>query len=341
VRLAFLAGLLGACSFTPTHEDDPDLTSPDAAVTTASEIEWLGDLELRRDGYTLPVDQVLPGPLDVCAQTYPINAAARATLHWTSATGEPREAPMTIESPAAGPFGNNTRWCARLDAEPRELALHVLAEDAAGAPVRADLAVTPRTEIALFETAPDAASWRMAGPGSFALDGDTLRAQPAGGLGLYWCAIPTPADFELSLEARLDRFDDNSGVFVRFRDPDGFGYDNTAWVAVHDGLEIQIDETARPDGADVHRTGAVYEQPSSFVRAPDGTPGAWRRFDITVRGSRIIVRIDGAQVTDLTFAGDPTRPDRALPSTSGAPRFIGLQSHTGAVAFRHVKLRAL
>ena len=34
------------------------------------------------------------------------------------------------------------------------------------------------------------------------------------------------------------------------------------------------------------------------------------------------------------------RPDRALPSTPAEPRYIGLQSHTGAVAFRNVTLQA-
>ena len=308
-----------------------------------SAIEWLGDFELRRDGYAIAADKLLAGqPIEVCVQSFPMSAAVRATLSWIAAGGEPRESAMILDAEHAGPFGHNTRWCARLDIlDVRDIALSVIAEDAAGAAVRAELSISPRAEIALFDTASDAAMWRMAGPGSFAIAGDTMHAEPSSGLGLYWNTIPTPPDFELSLEAQLDRFDDNSGVFVRFRDPDGFGYDNPAWVGVHDGLEIQIDETARPDGADVHRTGAVYEQPSSFVRAPDGVPGAWRRFDITVRGSRYIVRVDGVQVTDLLFAGDPERPDRAAPSKPGSPRFIGLQSHTGSVAFRRIHLRAL
>lgn len=313
--------------------------------STSSAIEWLGALELRRDDFTIPPDKLLAGAVDVCAQSYPMGAATRAKLVWTDA-GTVREQAMTIAGEGAGPYGHNTLWCGSLDLAAVPTTLAVIAEDAAGAPVRSELAITPRSEITLFDAAPDAALWRMAGPGSFAiveLDGSAaLRAQPAPSeLGLYWAAIPTPPDFELTADVRLDRFDDNSGVFVRFRDPDRFGYDNPAWVGVHDGLEIQIDETARPDGADIHRTGAVYEQPSTFVRAPDGVPGTWRAFAITVRGNRIVVRIDGQQVTDCTFVGDLSRPERALPSRPGAPRFVGLQSHTGAVAFRHLRLRAL
>jgi hypothetical protein len=317
---------LAACSFEPPEPG----SAPDAAMT-ASVIEWVGDLELSRDGYALPLDKVLRGPVEVCAQTYPVGAAVRVRLG---------EVAMVHVRDDAGPFGHNALWCATLELA-ADTTLAVIAEDAAGSPVRSELAVVVREDIALFESAADAASWRMAGRGAFVPDGDTLRAEPGDGLGLYWVAIPTPADFELSAEVRLDRFDDNSGLFIRFRDPETFGYDNTAWVGVHDGLEIQIDETARPDGADVHRTGAVYEQPSSFVRAPDGVPGTWRRFDVGVRGDRVVVRIDGAIVTDLVYPGDPARPDRAKPSRPGAPRFVGLQSHTGRVAFRTIRLRAL
>ena len=310
-----------------------------------SRLEWLGDLELRRDGYALPIDKVLPGPLQVCAQTYPLDAAARVTLHCTTASGPPRQLAMTVDAARVGPYANNTRWCASIDAEPGSIALRVVAEDAAGAETVAELAFTARTEIALFETAADAAAWRMAGEGTFGVEpagaSAILRAHPGHGLGLYWAAIPTPADFALSAEVRLDRFDDNSGVFLRFRDPETLGYDNPAWAPVHDGLEIQIDETARPDGADVHRTGAVYDQPSRFARAPDAVPGTWRQFEVTARGTRTTVRIDGALVTDHTFTGDPAHPERARPSAPGAPRFVGLQAHTGAVSFRHIRLRAL
>lgn len=207
-----------------------------------------------------------------------------------------------------------------------------------------DLEASPSTAewIALFDGDPSQlAAWHMAGPGSFSLEDGVLRAHPGPDLGLYWAAIPTPPDFELALEWQLDRFDDNSGVFVRFRDPQSFGYDNPAYVGVHDGLEIQIDQTARPDGADVHRTGAVYEQRGTYTRPPDRPIKTWRRFEIRVTGPRIVVILDGQQVSDVTFGGDPDRPLRALPSTPDAPRFVGLQAHSGSPAFRNIRLRAI
>jgi len=67
---------------------------------------------------------------------------------------------------------------------------------------------------------------------------------------------------------------DNSGVFIRFRDPrlpdpapDPVDpANNAAFVAVHTGYEVQIDEEARgdtrfnePDGSFFSRTGAIYK----------------------------------------------------------------------------------
>ena len=56
------------------------------------------------------------------------------------------------------------------------------------------------------------------------------------------------------------------------------GYDNTAYVGVNFGFEIQIDELARPDNAPIHRTGAIY----SFKGPTDGPlivhpVGEWNR----------------------------------------------------------------
>jgi hypothetical protein len=312
-------------------------------MPTSSAIEWIGDAHARVDGYALAPTHVLAGrATDACVRTYPQGAAAKVSLELRTGTTLVATTPMRIDADGVGPFGHDTRWCAAIAASDlvadRELAVRVVAEDAAGAPVEHAIALMPRTEIALLD---DATVWRMAGPGAFVVADGVARAQPADGLGLYWPAVPTPPDFELSVEWTLDRFDDNSGVFIRFRDPDTFGYDNPAWVGVHDGLEIQIDDTARPDGADVHRTGAVYEQPGSFTRGTEQAPGVWRRFTIRVVGNRIVVALDGTTVSDVAFAGDTAHPQRALPSAPGAPRFIGLQTHSGTPSFRNVRLRAL
>ena len=95
-------------------------------------------------------------------------------------------------------------------------------------------------------------------PGRFILTDAALEAIPGTDLGLLWHATPTPANFVLKLEWRTWRAEDNSGVFVRFPHPDSKNYDNTAFVGVDFGFEVQIDQLGQPDGAGVPRTGAIY-----------------------------------------------------------------------------------
>ncbi len=188
------------------------------------------------------------------------------------------------------------------------------------------------------------AAWRMAGNGSFSLEGNALVAQPGDGLGLYWCTIPTPPDFVLTLEWKRAADDDNSGIFLRFPDPNGKGYDNTAWVGVNFGFEVQIDEHGQPDGAPEHTTGAIYtERGQTPPRKLAKAVGEWNTYEIRVEGTSYTVALNGDVVTTWSYSGDPdpAHPGRGLPSTASEPRYIGVQSHTGHVAFRNVVLRAI
>src|SRR5581483_1935630 len=109
-------------------------------------------------------------------------------------------------------------------------------------------------------------NWRMstvnnqpgADPGHFVVVNGTLEAIAGNTLGLYWCTNPTPPDFILKLEWMTSRISDNSGVFIRFPNPDSKGYANTALVGVDYGFEVQIDNLGKPDGAAKHKTGAIY-----------------------------------------------------------------------------------
>ena len=123
------------------------------------------------------------------------------------------------------------------------------------------------------------AKWLMAGGGSFKIVGRSLIAQPGNGIGLLYYAAQQFDNFRLRLDFCLPHprgnANDNSGVFVRFRDPrkpvlpgtpgpDVPG--NAATIAVDTGYEIQIDEEARgdtrkneADGFAYNRTGAIYK----------------------------------------------------------------------------------
>jgi choline dehydrogenase-like flavoprotein len=180
--------------------------------------------------------------------------------------------------------------------------------------------------------------WEMAGQGSFVVANGVLQAAPGGDLGLLWSTTPTPTDFILRCEWQLAQAKDNSGVFVRFPNPNSKGYNNTAYVAVHFGFEVQIDETGPPNGANQHRTGAIYGEPNqAFNLQPALPPGQWNAYEIRVQGQTYTVQLNGVQVTQF----NNPHAGRGLPSMPDAPSFIGLQAHTGAVAFRNVLLQAL
>jgi hypothetical protein len=179
-------------------------------------------------------------------------------------------------------------------------------------------------------------------PGRFILVDGALEAVTGSDLGLLWHTTKTPPDFVLKLEWRTWRADDNSGVFVRFPNPASKNYDNTAFVAVDFGFEVQVDQLGAPDGAAIHKTGAIYS-----LAGPGSVPvkplGEWNSYEITVQGQQYAVRLNGADVTNFTFVpgSDAAHPDRGLPGTNAVPRFIGLQTHTGRVAFRRIQIKAL
>jgi hypothetical protein len=120
-------------------------------------------------------------------------------------------------------------------------------------------------------------------------------------MGLFWCTEPTPPNF-VRLQWLRWAQEANSGVFVRFPDPDSKGYDNTAFVAVDFGFEAQIDELARPDGAAIHRTGAIYRSDGrtdneNLSLQPAKAPGEWNDYEITIQNQIYRVSLNGQHLT--------------------------------------------
>jgi choline dehydrogenase-like flavoprotein len=199
------------------------------------------------------------------------------------------------------------------------------------------------------------ANWLHVGPGGFDYDSNqqVIVARPGNDIGLLFFIARAYSDFELRLQFRLDSRQDNSGVFVRFRDPrqpppagvsDPRIAGNPAWLAVDTGFEIQIDEQARNDGADLHRTGAVYAIPigggvgqQTFARGSSLQPGEWNDYEIKVVGDTYTVALNGLQTA--AFTNNDMSRGRAA-SQDPLSGFIGLQTHTGAVSFRAVRVRS-
>ena len=182
-------------------------------------------------------------------------------------------------------------------------------------------------------------------PGSFIVSNGALLAIPGTDIGLLWHDQPAPPDFVLKLEWRRWQEDANSGVFIRFPNPETRNYDNSAFVGVDFGFEVQIDQLAAPDGLPIHKTAAIYgfQGPNNPGALPVNPVGDWNLFEITVQGQTYRVSLNGIEVTvfDFVVGSDAAHPERGLPSTNAIPRFIGLQTHTGRVAFRNIQIKAL
>jgi hypothetical protein len=207
------------------------------------------------------------------------------------------------------------------------------------------------------------ANWRMAGRGTFHVVGNTLQSVPSFDLGLLWCTIPMPQNYQLELDFFVRTFQTNSGVFVRFRNPQSTGYYNPAWSpvfipglpAMHAGFEVQIDNTGAPDGRAKHRTGAVYavnypndppddaalplSQPGDFVNPQNAQVLGWNHYIIVVQGDVITVNLNGVNTAHYANT-DPNR-GQFVPAE---PTFVGLQSYSNysfTTAFRNIRITVL
>ena len=167
----------------------------------------------------------------------------------------------------------------------------------------------------------DLSLWKMAGPGRFKPLGDGVM-ETEGGMGLWWYTKRRFREFVLQVDWMTTSEEDNSGVFLRFPDPD-----NDPWIAVKNGYEVQIDD--RPNSE--WKTGAIYgfQKPSREVSKP---VGEWNRYEIQVIDQRYTVMLNGVKVND--FEGE-----------RGTEGYIGLQNHgpfkAGGEDYSRVRFRNL
>ena len=163
-------------------------------------------------------------------------------------------------------------------------------------------------------------SWKMAGEGKFVIAESDAALQSEGGMGLLWYSVSKYKNFILKLEWKASDENDNSGVFVRFPDPD-----DSPNNAVREGYEIQIDDNATDS---IHQTGAIYDfaAPSGIV----SDPGQWNSMEIQARDQSYTVIMNGEKVTEFTGSR----------STEG---YVGLQAHddNSKVLFRNIIIKEI
>jgi hypothetical protein len=115
----------------------------------------------------------------------------------------------------------------------------------------------------------------------------------------------------------------NSGVFIRIPVQPKSEDD-----AINKGIEVQIQET----GDDYHCTGVLYSMTQAKAR-PYRTPGEWNTLEITLRGPRTIVKLNGQLVTDYDGVA-PVPPKHGQYEPERGPRpdtgYIAIQHHGGA-----------
>jgi len=125
----------------------------------------------------------------------------------------------------------------------------------------------------------------------------------------------------------------NSGVFTRIPIVPKSEDD-----AINKGIEVQIDET----GDDYHCTGVLYSMTKALAR-PYPPAGEWNTMEITMKGPRTIVKLNGVLVTDYD-GKSPVPPKKGIYEPDRGPRpdrgYIAIQHHGGpaTVWFKEITL---
>jgi len=153
--------------------------------------------------------------------------------------------------------------------------------------------------------------WNVVGDANWEVADKALQANKGTGF------LVTPVsygDFQFTTEFWVTD-DANSGVFIRCDDPKTINAMNAYEVNIFD---------KRPDQS--YRTGAIVDvaKPASVVM----TGGKWNTFDITARGTKLTVVLNGMKMVDVDDKKHAKGP-------------IALQYGAGTVKFRNVRVRNL
>ena len=155
--------------------------------------------------------------------------------------------------------------------------------------------------------------WNVVGDANWEVVDGVVQASKASA-NAYLVTPVSYGDFQITLEFWVTA-DANSGVFIRCEDPKN--------ITATNAYEVNIYDT-RPDQA--YRTGGIVDvaKPASVIM----TGGKWNTIDITARGPKMTVAINGVRTVDVE--------DKA--HARGA---IALQYGAGTVKFRNVRIRGL
>ena len=179
--------------------------------------------------------------------------------------------------------------------------------------------------------------WQHLGAGRMVIENDTIRTE--GGMGLLWYTKEPLGDCIIRVVYKTTSKNSNSGVFIRIAEKP-----KDEWYAVHHGFEVQICD----DTDEFHRTGAVYSMSKATAEA--GKVGEWNTMEITLKGQRVLVSLNGVPVQDFDpeNAKIPERKKDYEPERGPRPAkgYFGLQNHDDVakgtqVYFKDVSVKPL
>ena len=185
----------------------------------------------------------------------------------------------------------------------------------------------------------DLTGWKHVDKGGMTVENGLIQTH--GGMGLLYWTGGKIGNCQLRVVFKMRDHNDNSGVYIRIPvEP------REAWMPVHYGYEVQIDnEPEKGNEDEMHVTGTLYSLTHPLARP--GKPGPeWNTMEITIKGPRTIVSVNGVKVTDYT-EGQPVppkklwfEPDRGTRPNEG---WFGLQNHGDhdVVFFKEVAIRQL
>ena len=151
--------------------------------------------------------------------------------------------------------------------------------------------------------------WDVVGDANWSVADGAVQATTGTG----FLVTPTAyADFQLTADFWVTD-DANSGIFIRLSDPKTITASNSYEVNIYD---------KRPDPA--YRTGSIVDVAKPLAQINTG--GKWNTVDITARGTKLIVTMNGTKTVDVDdkkFARGP----------------LALQYSAGTVKFKNVRIR--
>jgi len=180
--------------------------------------------------------------------------------------------------------------------------------------------------------------WEHIGPGKMVLKDGVIQTE--GGMGLLWYTKEKFGNCVIRVVYKSTSKSSNSGVFIRIADKP-----KDEWYAVHHGYEVQICDVQD----EFHGTGSLYSLSKATAR-PARPVGEWNTLEITLKGRRVLVSVNGTLVNDFDAetAEVPKRTKSFEPERGPRPEagYIGLQNHDdyahdAHVIFKEVSVRAL